>query len=226
MSVTRRKSAAGGSLVEFMFVSLMLVPLFCGVGVLGVDLIRTLQTVQLARDAGHMYAKGVDFSQPGNDTILYQLGSSLGLSSAADSSAVVILSNLIYVDQSQCMAVGAWNSVNNTPNGCTNYQQWVFTQRQEFGNVSMRNSNFGGPLTSGPTGVTLAPGTGKISQFQYVTQAGAVANFNSVNPYSNVSGVISGLPSGQTLYLAEAAATAWQIQPFFGNAATYSFGMF
>jgi hypothetical protein len=59
-----------------------------------------------------------------------------------------------------------------------------------------------------------------------VTQAGAVANFNSINPYSNVSGVISGLPSGQTLYLAEAAATAWQLQPFFGNAATYSFGMF
>jgi len=53
-----------------------------------------------------------------------------------------------------------------------------------------------------------------------------VANFNSINPYSNVSGVISGLPSGQTLYLAEAAATAWQLQPFFGNAATYSFGMF
>ena len=219
MAIKRRRTSAGGSLVEFMFVSLMLIPLFLGAGVLGVDLIRTLQTVQLARDAGHMYARGIDFSQPGNDTILYQLGSSLGLSNAANASAVVILSNLIYVDQSQCQAAGAWNSV-------TNMQKWVFTQRLEFGNVSMRTSNLGGPLTSGPTGVNPDPTTGKISQFQYVTQAGAVANFNSINPYSNVSGVISGLPSGQTLYLAEAAATAWQLQPFFGNAATYSFGMF
>jgi hypothetical protein len=223
----RRKTSAGGSLVEFIFITLMLVPLFIGASGIGIDLIRTLQTVQLARDAGHMYAKGVDFSQPGNDTILYQLGSSLGLSSTGSSSAaLVILSNLIYVDESQCQAVGAWNSVTNMPNGCTNYQKWVFTQRQEFGNTALRNSNLGSPLTSGPTGVTLAAGTGKISQLQYVTQAGDVASFNSINPYQDVSGVISGLPSGQTLYLAEAAGQAWQFKPYFGNAETYSFGLF
>jgi len=223
----RRKTSAGGSTIEFMFITLMLIPLFVGASGIGVDLIRTMQTVQLARDVGHMYAKGIDFSQPGNDTILYQLGSSLGLSSSSSSStALVILSNLIYVDESQCQAVGAWNSVSNMPNGCTNYQKWVFTQRQEFGNTSLRNSNTGTPLTSGPSGVTLASGTGKISQLQYVTQAGAVANFNSINPYSNVSGVVSGLPSGQTLFIAEAAAQAWQFPPFFSNAETYSFGLF
>jgi hypothetical protein len=174
-----------------------------------------------------MYAKGVDFSQPGNDTILYQLGSSLGLSSSPTSStALVILSNLIYVDQAQCQAVGAWNSATNMPNGCTNYQQWVFTQRQEFGNTALRNSNMGSPLTSGPTGVTPNPSTGKISQLQYVTEAGDVASFNAINPYSNVSGVVSGLPSGQTLFVAEAAAQAWQFAPFFSNAETYSFGLF
>jgi hypothetical protein len=139
---------------------------------------------------------------------------------------VVIRSNLIYVDSSQCMAVGKWNSSNGTPNGCTNYQQWVFAQRLEFGNTTMRTSAFGSPLNSGPSAVTVDATTGKISQSDYVTKAGAVANFNSINPYSNVSGVISGLPSGQTLYLAEAAAKAWQLKPFFGNAATYSFGIF
>jgi hypothetical protein len=180
--IRARKTAAGGSLVEFLFVTLMLVPLFLGVAVLGVDLLRALQTVQLARDAGHMYARGVDFSQPGNDTILYQLGSSLGLSSSPSSSAVVILSNLIYVDQSQCMSAGLWNSSSNMPNGCTNYQQWVFTQRLEFGNTSMRTSELGSPVTSGPDPVTVAPGTGKISQAVYTTNPGDVASFNSINP--------------------------------------------
>jgi hypothetical protein len=224
---TRRKISRGGSTLEFLFISLMLIPLFIGASGIGIDLIRTMQTVQLARDVGHMYAKGVDFSQPGNDTILYQLGSSLGLSSSSSTStALVILSNLIYVDQSQCQAVGAWNSGSNMPSGCTNYQKWVFTQRQEFGNTALRNSNTGSPLTSGPTGVTPDAATGKISQLQYVTQAGDVANFNAINPYSDISGVVSGLPSGQTLFVAEAAAQAWQFAPFFSNAETYSFGLF
>lgn len=214
-------------MVEFMFISLMLIPLFIGASGIGIDLIRTMQTVQLARDAGHMYAKGVDFSQPGNDTVLYQLGSSLGLtSSSATSTALVILSNLIYVDESQCLAVGAWNTTTNAPNGCTNYQQWVFTQRLEFGSTALRNSNLGSPLTSGPNGVTLAAGTGKIAQTDYVLKSGAVASFNAVNPYQDVSGVVSGLPSGQTLYIAEASGQAWQFKPFFGNAQTYSFGLF
>jgi hypothetical protein len=218
----RRRTSAGGSTIEFVFVTLMLIPLFIGASGIGVDLIRTMQTVQLARDAGHMYARGVDFSQPGNDTILYQLGSSLGLSgNSSTSTALVILSNLIYVDEAQCSAVGAWNALSNTPAGCTNYQKWVFTQRQEFGNAALRNSNVGTP-----TGVSLDPTTGKISQLQYVTQPGAVATFTGINPYSNVSGVVSGLPSGQTLYLAEAAGKAWQFEPFFGNAQTYSFGIF
>jgi hypothetical protein len=78
----------------------------------------------------------------------------------------------------------------------------------EIGNTSLRTSNFGSPITSGPTGVTLDY-QGKISIGQYATKAGAVANFSSaadnINPYTAASGG-AGLPSGQKLYLAEAAA--------------------
>ena len=222
----RRKRSAGGSVLEFVFISLVLVPLFLGTGAVGVNLIRTLQTIQLARDVGHMYARGVDFSQGANQTIMYQLGSSLGLTSSSTSStAVVILSNLIYVDSAQCLAVGAWNTGSNTPNGCTNYQKWVFTQRLEFGLGTLRSSNLGSPLTSGPTGVTVNSTTGQISQSDYVTKAGAVASFNAVNPYSSANGG-SGLPSGQTLYVAEAGAQAWVMPPFFYNQSTYSFDFF
>ncbi|MGP8244320.1 MAG: hypothetical protein ACLQVN_07350, partial [Bryobacteraceae bacterium] len=95
---TRRKRSGGGSAIEFVFICLVLVPLFLGTGAIGVNLIRTLQTIQLARDVGHMYARGVDFSQGADQTIMYQLGSSLGLtSSTTTSTALVILSNLIYV---------------------------------------------------------------------------------------------------------------------------------
>ena len=220
--ISRREKSGGGSAIEFVFISLVFVPLFLGTGTVGVNLIRTLQTIQLARDAGHMYARGVDFSQQANQTVLYQLGSSLGLtSSSSTSAAVVILSNLIYVDSAQCQAVGAWNTKTSTPNGCTNYQQWVFTQRLTFGNSNLRSSNLGSPNSS-----LVNSTTGQISQQNYVTNSGAVANFSAINPYKNTAGVISGLPSGQTLYAAEAAAQAWVMPPFFYNQSTYSFDFF
>ena len=218
----RRKKSGGGSAIEFVLICLVLIPLFLGTGAIGVNLVRTLQTVQLARDAGHMYARGIDFSQQANQTVLYQLGSSLGLTSSSSSStAVVILSNLIYVDSGQCLAVGKWNTGSNTPNGCTNYQKWVFTQRLTFGDTSLRSSNLGSPSTS-----LVNATTGQISQQNYVTNAGAVASFSAINPYQNTSGAISGLPSGQTLYAAEAGAQAWVMPPYFYNQSTYSFDYF
>jgi hypothetical protein len=205
---------------------MVLVPLLLGTGAAGINMISTLQTIQLARDAGHMYARGLDFSQPGNQTILGNLGSTLGLSTTAGSgNAVVILSELTYVDKAACAAAGAVDS-NGNPSGCTNLGKWVFMQRLQIGNTSVRTSNIGSPLTSGPTGVTVNATTGKISLSDYVTKAGAVATFSSINPYSSVNGTVTGLPSGQVLYVAEAAATAFSMPPFIGPHATYSYGLF
>jgi hypothetical protein len=221
----RGKNSSGGSAIEMCFVFLVLFPLFYGTGAIGVNLVRTLQTIQLARDLGHMYARGIDFSQSANQTVMYQLGSSLGLtSSSSTSNAVVILSNLIYVDSGQCLAANAWTNP-STPVGptgiaCTNYQKWVFTQRLEFGNTNLRSSNLGNPLSS-----IVNSTTGQITQTNYVTNAGAVANFSAINPYSNTSGVISGLPSGQTLYASEVGAQAWAWM-YFQNQSTYSFDLF
>ena len=222
----RRASLRGASCIEFAFITMLLVPLFLGTGAAGINLILTLQTIQVARDAGHMYARGLDFSQPGNQTILANVGSTLGLSATSGSgSAVVVLSALTYVDNAACTAAGAVDSHGN-PSGCTNLTKWVFTQRLEIGNSSVRTSNIGSPLTSGPTGVTVNSTTGRISVSDYVTKAGAVATFSSINPYTVVNGNVSGLPSGQMLYVAEAAATAFSMPPFIGPSATYSYGLF
>jgi hypothetical protein len=211
----------GAACIEFAFISLALVPLLLGTGAAGINMILTLQTIQLAKDAGHMFARGVDFSVAGNQTILANVGSTLGLSTTAGSgSAVVILSKLAYVDDAACTAGGAVDK-NGNPSGCTNLGQWVFAQRLVIGNSSVRTSNLGSP-----TGVPINATTGVIAVADYVTNAGAVATFNSINPYSDVNGVVSGLPSGQWLYAAEAAATAFSMPPFIGPHATYSFGLF
>ncbi len=223
----KHRNWRGVSSVEFAFGMLVLLPLLLGTGVTGINMIRTLQTVQLARDAGHMYARGVDFSQPGNQTILVNLGSNLGLSgTSGQGTAVVILSALTYVDKNACAAVGAVDGSGNPTSACTNYTKWVFTQRLEIGNDGVRSSNYGSPLTSGPTGVTINSQTGQITQQQYVTRAGAVANFTGVNPYQVVNGTAEGLPSGQLLYVAEAGSTGFNMPPFVSNAVSYSWGLF
>jgi hypothetical protein len=214
------------SVIEFALCSLVLTPLLLGTGVIGINLLRTLGTIQVARDAGRMYARGVDFSQPGNRTIVATLGADLGLTtSSATSTASVILSALTYVDKAACASVGAVDSSGN-PLNCTNYGKWVFAQRIIIGNSAVRASNIGSPLTSGPTGVTVNATTGTIAPSDYVLKAGAVANFNSINPYANVNGTVSGLPSGQMLYVAEAASTGFNMPPFVSNAAAYSYGLF
>ena len=215
----KKNTQKGASCVEFAFITFTLVPLLIGAGVIGVNLIRTLQTEQLARDAGHMFARNVDFSGTGNQQILANIGSSLGMSATAGSgNAVVILSELTYVDNAACATGGAVDSHGN-PNGCTNLGQWVFIKRLTLGNSNIRSSALGNP-----GGVTI-DSTGAITASDYVTKAGDVANFSSVNPYSNVKGTISGLPSGQVVYVAEASTPEYGLPPYNGGA-TYAFGLF
>jgi hypothetical protein len=219
MKNRRRRNQKGASVIEFAFITLSLVPLLIGIGVIGVNLVRTLLTEQLARDAGHMFAREVDFSASGNQQILANIGNSLGLSSTPGSgNSVVILSALTYVDNTACALGGAVDSHGN-PSGCTNLNKWVFAKRLTIGNSTVRSSAIGTP-----SGVTISS-TGDISASDYVTKNGAVANFNSISPYSSVGGTVTGLPAGQLLYIAEAAAPEYTLPPYTGGA-TYAFGLF
>jgi hypothetical protein len=219
-----RKTLRGNAFIEFTFELMVLVPLLLGTLGIGLNMIRTLQTVQLARDVGHMYARNIDFSLVGNKTILANIGQDLGLkiTSPASGTAVIILSALTYVDPATCAAGGAVNAA-GAPSGCTNLGSWVFTQRLVLGNSSVRDSNFGSP-----TGVTLDPATGSISPSDYVTVPGAVvSSFNAINPYHvAIDGAVSGLPSGQVIYISEAASLGYSIAGVTPNAKAYSFSFF
>ena len=103
----RRRRENGAAMLEFAFITLVLVPLLLGTTGFGLNMIRSLNTIQVARDAGHMFARGADFSQPGNKTIIATLGADIGLATnPATSNAVVILSTLAYIDKAMCAADG------------------------------------------------------------------------------------------------------------------------
>ena len=216
----------GVSSLEFAFSILVLAPLVLGTGVIGINMVKNLQTTQLARDIGHMYARGVNFGKPGNKTIVSNLGQSLGLSTTAGSGkAVVILSSVTYVDDNMCQAVGAAGVGGVHLGSCGNYGYWVFTQRVTIGNASVRGSNYGAPVTGPAPGVTIAA-DGTISMQDYCKNPGARANFSGINPYAVINGAASGLPSGEMLYIAEAGALGFNMPPFVSNAVSYSWGIF
>jgi hypothetical protein len=220
-----RASERGAAMLEFSFMILVLVPLLLGTMGFGLNMIRSLQTIQMARDAGHMFARGADFSQPGNKTIIAALGADVGLTTnSATSNAVVILSSLIYIDKAMCAADGKVDA-NGNPLGCTNYTKWVFARRIIIGDNNMRTSNLGSPIQNGPNPVLLDSG-GRVSLHDQVTNAGDVATFTGINPYAKVNNVVTGLPSGQVLYIAEGASEGIQVPPFVPNAIMYAYSIF
>src|ERR1035441_1199243 len=129
-----RKSLKGVAFMEFALSMLVMVPLLLGTIGCGLQLIQSMQTIQLARDAARMYGRGLDFSLPGNKTILAALGADLHLHTTdTGGTAVLILSTVKYIDATIC------------PTGCTNFQQWVFAQRLVIGKPGYRTSNLGSP---------------------------------------------------------------------------------
>jgi hypothetical protein len=225
----------GVAIIEFSFAALVLVPLLLGMTGIGLNLVAHLQAVQLARDSGYMYARQVDFTQTANQTVLLGLGAGLGLSAdTSTSQAVLILSSVTYVDSAMCKSDNKWNNTTNTPSGCTNYLEWVFAQRITIGNSSVHSSNFGSPVTTGTNPVQL-DSEGNVSLDAQVTNAkdvavsatvGGVQIFAGISPYQSLSGNVSGLPSGQVVYVAEAAGRGFSMPPFAVNPVMYSYNLF
>jgi hypothetical protein len=222
----KRKRSTGASLIEFAFALLILVPLLLGVTAYGLNMILNLQVVQLARDAGHMFAKGFDFSQPGNKSLLASLGAGMGLSATAGSgNAVVVLSSVKYVDKGVCAGFGLVDK-NGNPSNCTNYQSWVFVQRLIIGNQNLYASSLGAPITTGKTPVTLDSTTGQVSPAsQEATNPSDVAVFSGLNPFV-VAGNLDQLPSGQVIFIGEAAAKGFVMPPYSSGGVMYSYTMF
>jgi hypothetical protein len=200
----RRNSGEGGSaLIEFLLASIFLVfPLLFGTAVFGLSLVRANQVSEVCRDAGHMYAYGVDFSQTSSQNMLVQMAQGLNMTPSGGN-GVIILSTVTYIGANDCAAAGL------AAGDCTNVNNTVFVRRIVIGNAHLHASAFGTPTAS------LLDSEGNISTADSLTNASTVAaNFSNVIPLS----------SGQYAYVAEAFVTSPDFN-FFQNSPSWSWIM-
>ena len=80
MATERRKRRQGGQeIIEFALISLLLVPMFIGSFIVGMNLIRSIQCNQMCRDLADMYIHGADFSTYSMQTMAQRLAQGLNL---------------------------------------------------------------------------------------------------------------------------------------------------
>ena len=98
-----------------------IMPLFFGTVGLGLQMGHSIESLQISRDVAHMYAKGIDFSQTGNQNIAVNLASSSGMT-LTGGNGTIILSQVITIYQADCDA-------GNHHSDCTNLGQQVFINK-------------------------------------------------------------------------------------------------
>lgn len=182
MRINNRNGRRGNALIEFALAFALLLPLYVWMLVFGLDLKRMMQTGQVSRDAGHMYARGVDFSLAGNQDVLVRLAAGMNMTRTGGS-GVVILTRLLKVGAQDCTDGGVAVA------SCSNLGQAVVTQRIVVGNESLKPSLVATPDAG------LLQSDGSIKPADYLTKSGArAAAFNA----------ILNLAEGETAYVAEA----------------------
>ena len=182
-----KRSEQGNALLEFAAVSIVVIPLFFGMVGAGIQLGRMNEAVQICRDAAHMYARGVDFSQVANQNILVSLATGSGMT-VNGGTGVMIMSQIVQVYLADCTAAGL------TAGQCTNLNQLVFVNRMVTGNTSLRSSNYGTPPSN------LVNAQGNIAANDYLTNGSLVVTGGMTTELTN-SGLI--LNDGDIAYMTE-----------------------
>jgi len=181
------RNERGNALLEFAAVSIVIIPLFFGMVGAGIQLGRMNEAVQICRDAAHMYARGVDFSQVSNQNILVNLATGTGMT-VNGGNGVVIMSQIIQVYQADCTAAGL------TAGQCANLGKLVFANRLVTGNSGLRSSNYGTPPAA------LIDAQGNIAASDYLTKPTLVLTGNMPTELTNAGLTLN---DGDIAYLTE-----------------------
>jgi Flp pilus assembly protein TadG len=181
------RNEKGSALLEFAAVSIVVIPLFFGMVGAGIQLGRMNEAVQVCRDAAHMYARGVDFSQIGNKNILVNLATGTGMT-ASGGNGVVMMSQIVQVYQADCTAAGL------TAGQCSNLGKLVFVNRLVTGNSGLRSSNYGTPPS------TLVDPQGDIAASDYLTKSSLVVTGGMATELTNAGLTLN---DGDIAYLTE-----------------------
>jgi len=211
MNTTQKRRERGSVMIEFVLVSsFFLVPLIIGTFTYGFAIIRSVEAVQLTRDIGHMYSRGVDFSVPANQALFAQSSNSTSIANLGQGMniianngnvtggttgyGVVVLTTLTYLNSGSC-------------NNCTGHV--VVMNRIVIGNTSLFTTQYGSPATINSNG--------DVPNYQSDTTARADSFTNLMT-----------LNNGEIAYLAESYITApdLAVPGVFGGLATYQNAIF
>ena len=187
MHTILKRGEEGNGLLEFAAVSIVVIPLFFGMVGAGIELGRMNEAVQICRDAGHMYGRGVDFSQVSNQNILVSLAAGTGMT-VNSGNGVFIMSQVIQVYPADCANAGLSTSQ------CSNVNQLVFVNRLVTGNAGLRASNYGTPPSN------LVNSYGNIAASDYLTKSSLVLTGSFASELT-ASGLV--LNDGDVAYLTE-----------------------
>ncbi len=135
------RSERGNSLIEFSLVIVFLLPIMYGVFSVGMSLTKSVQAAVVARDAGSMFMRYVDFSTSANKQLIVRVARGLGMTETGGN-GTVILTQIMKAGTSQCIPTYA-----NTAS-CPNFNRHVIIKRIVIGNASLMSSSFGTPVSS------------------------------------------------------------------------------
>jgi hypothetical protein len=90
----KNRLRSGSTLLEFVLAgSFIFLPLIAGLATIGMSMLQSIEVVALNRNAGHMFAEGVDFTVAANRSLLLQTASGLGITNGGGN-GVIILSEI------------------------------------------------------------------------------------------------------------------------------------
>ncbi|MCX6587511.1 MAG: pilus assembly protein [Acidobacteria bacterium] len=141
ISLSRKPAARGNTLVEFALVISFLVPILLGVFSIGMSLTASVQASVVARDAGSMFMRYVDFSINSNKSLIVRIARGMGMTETGGN-GTVILTQILRVGAAQCIPPYA------TTTACPNFNRHVITKRVIIGNATLTTSTFGTPTAS------------------------------------------------------------------------------
>lgn len=147
----------GAAIIEFTLVMFPSLVLLFSVIVVGLQLSQQVRSSQVVRDAGSMYARGINFNQSINQDVVVRIASGLGLQKVGGT-AVIVMSQVTWLPQSTCTSAAL--------NPC-NGNSHVITQRLTIGNTSVSHGRIGWPTGMDAEGVIA----------NYMTNSSAVATF-------------------------------------------------
>ena len=206
----RQRSRRGANLLEFGLVSIVLIPLVFGAISIGMRLGTNIQSTQVARDVCHMYARGIDFSKPANQDVLFTLAQPFRVAATAGN-GVVILSQVRKVYPADCATIRG---------GCGNNGRHVVVHRLVFGDARLTNSRLASPRSG------IVSRGGAIAPDDFLRDATTALNTTITTELFDRTSL--NLTRGEVAYVVETFTPAHETEMFgaVGTGGVYSRAIF